>query len=168
MVPWSSLECSPSSHDGEHWFKSSRDYCFDEAIAMSTRTWTPAIVEIGDRIVALTVAEATMLSDYLEEVHGIKADASLVVAPPPKPDVIVSPPEPTEFSVVLEGFEAAKKIGVIKTVRENTSLGLKDSRDLVDAVPKTVKERLPKAEAEKLKAQLEAAGAKVSLKPVVE
>jgi large subunit ribosomal protein L7/L12 len=134
-------------------------------VAVSIRTWTPEIIEIGDRIVTLTVAEATMLSEYLEEVHGIKADASPVVLPPPKPDLIVPPPEPTEFNVVLDSFEAAKKIGVIKAVRETTSLGLKDARDLVDAVPKAVKERLSKDDAEKLKAQLEAAGAKVTIKP---
>jgi len=135
---------------------------------MHTRHWTPEIVAIGDRIVGLSVVQAAQLSDYLEEVHGIKADALPVVLPPPKPDLIFPPPEPTEFSVVLGGFETAKKIGVIKAVRENTSLGLKDARDLVDAVPKVIKERLPKADADKLKAQLEAAGAKVSIKPVAE
>jgi large subunit ribosomal protein L7/L12 len=91
-----------------------------------------------------------------------------VVLPPPKPDVIVPPPEPTEFSVVLEGFEAARKIGIIKAVRDNTGFGIKEARDFVDAAPKVVKDRLPKADAEKLKAQLEAAGARVSLKTVVE
>jgi large subunit ribosomal protein L7/L12 len=82
--------------------------------------------------------------------------------------VIVPPPEPTEFNVVLESFETAKKVGIIKVVRDNTSLGIKEAKDLVDAFPKVVKERLPKADAEKLKAQLEAAGAKVTVKPVVE
>jgi len=135
---------------------------------LETRTWTPEIVEIGDQIIALTVAQAAMLSDYLEVVHGIKADASPVVLPPVQPDVIVRPPEPTEFSVVLEGFEAARKIGIIKAVRENTGFGIKEARDFVDAAPKVVKDRLPKADAEKLKAQLEAAGARVSLKTVVE
>jgi large subunit ribosomal protein L7/L12 len=135
---------------------------------METRHWTPEIVEIGDRIVALSVGQAVMLSEYLEKVHGIMADASPVVPPPPKPDVIVPPPEPTEFSVVLEGFEAAKKIGVIKAVREAVGLGLKDAKDWVESTPKVVKENLPRADAEKLKALLEAAGAKVSAKPVVE
>lgn len=76
--------------------------------------------------------------------------------------------KPTEFDVVLDSFEAGRKIGIIKAVRDNTGLGLKDARDLVDAAPRAVKERLSRADADKLKAQLEAAGAKVSLKPVVE
>jgi large subunit ribosomal protein L7/L12 len=135
---------------------------------MSLRIWTPEIVAIGERLVALSVAEAEMLSAYLEEVHGLKAEAAPVAPRLPEPDVIVPPPEPTAFDVVLDSFEIPQKIGVIKAVRDNTGLGLKDARDLVDAVPKTVKERLPKAEADRLKAQLEAAGAKVSLKPIIE
>ena len=78
----------------------------------------------------------------------------------------VQPPDPLDCAVVLEGFDPAKKIGVIKAVRENTGLGLKEAKETVEAFPKFIKESLPKAEAEKLKAQLEAAGAKVSLKPV--
>jgi large subunit ribosomal protein L7/L12 len=132
---------------------------------MSTRIWTPEIVAIGERIIGLTVAQAEMLSAYLEEVHGLRADALPVAPPPPEPDVIVPPPPPTAFDVVLDSFETARKIGVIKAVRDNTGLGLKDARDLVDAVPKTVKEGVTKAEAEKLEAQLEAAGAKVTVKP---
>lgn len=89
-----------------------------------------------------------------------------MVPPPPVPDVVVQPPEPSEFSVVLEGFDATKKLGVIKTVRDRLGLGLKDARDFVDAAPKAVKDRLPKCDAEKLKAQLEDAGARVSMKPV--
>jgi len=135
---------------------------------MSTRIWTPEIVAIGERIIALTVAQAEMLSAYLEEVHGLRADAFPVVPTPPEPDVTVSPPPPTAFDVVLDSFETARKIGVIKAVRDNTGLGLKDARDLVDAVPKTVKERLPRPDADKLKAQLETAGAKASLKPVID
>ena len=135
---------------------------------MERRHWSSEIVEIGDQIVALSVAQAARLSEYLEEVHGIKADASPVVLPPPGPDLVVPPPEPTEFSVVLERFEASTKIAVIKAVRETIALSIKDARDFVDSVPKVVRNRLPKADAEKLKAQLEAAGAKVSIKPVVE
>ena len=91
-----------------------------------------------------------------------------MILPLPQPDVIVAPPEPTDFSVVLESFEDSRKIGIIKAVRESTGLGIKDARDLVDAVPKVIRDRLPLAEAEKLKAQLEAVGATVSLKPVVD
>jgi large subunit ribosomal protein L7/L12 len=133
---------------------------------METRQWSPDIIAIGEQIVALSVAQAALLSEYLEKVHGIKADASPVL-PPPKPDVIVSPPEPTEFNVVLEGYEAAKKIGVIRAVREITGIGLKEASEFVNAVPKVIKDRLPKADAEKLSAQLEAAGAMVSVKAVI-
>ena len=81
----------------------------------------------------------------------------------------VSKPSSTTLnSVVMEGFDTAKKIGIIKAVRENTGFGIKEAKDFVEAVPKVVNDRLPKADAEKLKAKLEAAGAKVSLKPVVE
>src|SRR5208337_4652933 len=104
----------------------------EKGIVMETRHWTPEIVAIGDRIIALSIVQATQLSEYLEEVHGIKADALPVVLPPPKPDLIVPPPQPTEFSVVLEGFETAKKIGVIKAVREIAGLGLKDAKDWVE------------------------------------
>lgn len=58
---------------------------------MSTRTWTPDIIDIGERIVTLTAAQAVMLSKYLEEVHGIRTDSAPVVLPPPEPDVIVLP-----------------------------------------------------------------------------
>jgi large subunit ribosomal protein L7/L12 len=133
---------------------------------MATRQWSPDIIEIGDQIVALTIAQAAMLSEYLEKLHGIKADASPVL-PPPTPDVIVLPLEPTEFNVVLEGYEAAKKIGVIRAVREIKGIGLKEASDFVNAVPKVIKDRLPKADAEKLKAQLEAAGAMVSVKAAI-
>lgn len=135
---------------------------------MDRRHWSPEIVEIGDQIVALSVAEAVILSDYLEVVHGIKADASPVVLPPPKPDVVMPPPVPIEFCVILESFGAASKIAVLKAVRENLGLSIKDARDIVDAVPKVVRERLPKADAQKLKAQLAAAGAKATVKPVIE
>ena len=70
----------------------------------------------------------------------------------------------TEFTVVLEGFDAAKKINVIKVVREITGLGLKEAKDLVEGAPKPVKENIPKDEAEKIKKKLEDGGAKVSLK----
>jgi large subunit ribosomal protein L7/L12 len=74
-----------------------------------------------------------------------------------------SPPPPPDFDVRLDGFEAAKKINVIKVVRELTALGLKEAKDLVEGPPRVVKGGLPRDEAEKLKGQLEAAGAKVTL-----
>jgi large subunit ribosomal protein L7/L12 len=133
------------------------------------RTWSPEIVEIGDKIVGLTVAKAVELGNYLEEKHGIKPAASAVaVAPGPAGGggaaVAEKPPEKTEFTVQLDGFDAAKKINVIKVVREITGLGLKEAKDLVEGAPKPVKENVSKEEAEKLKKQLEDGGAKVSLK----
>src|SRR5262245_8661807 len=133
------------------------------------RTWTPEIKKLGDDLVALTVAKAVELGDYLEEVHKIKPAASAVaVAPGPGGGggaaVPEKPAEKTEFTVVLEGFDAAKKINVIKVVREITGLGLKEAKDLVEGAPKPVKENIAKADAEKFKKQLEDGGAKVSLK----
>jgi large subunit ribosomal protein L7/L12 len=134
------------------------------------RTWAPEIKEIGDKIVALTVAKAVELGDYMEQVHGIKPAASAVaVAAGPAGGgggaaVAEKPVEKTEFTVVLEGFDAAKKITVIKVVREITGLGLKEAKDLVEGAPKPVKENVSKEEAEKFKKQLEDNGGKVSLK----
>lgn len=137
---------------------------------MNARTWTPEIIEIGDQIVSLSILQATELAQYLEHVHGVKALALPAVLPTPVTDLTPRPPapEPTDFGVFLDGFDAAKKIAVIKAVREKTALGLKEAKNLVEAAPTAVKDRLPKADAEKLKAELEAAGAKVTLKPVVE
>jgi large subunit ribosomal protein L7/L12 len=131
------------------------------------RVWSPEIKDIGEKIVALTVAKAVELGDYLEEVHGIKAAAGAVaVAAMPAGGAAVAekPAEKTEFTVVLEGFDAAKKINVIKVVREITGLGLKEAKDLVEGAPKPVKENISKEEAENLKKKLEEGGAKVALK----
>ncbi len=138
---------------------------------MNARTWTPEIVEIGDQIVGLSVGTAAELVQYLEQVHGVKALALPVLPPVPDPDPKDKkplPPVPTAFDVMIDGFDIPRKVAVIKVVREKTALGLKESKDLVEAAPKLVKDKLPQADAEKLKAELEAAGAKVSLKPVVE
>jgi large subunit ribosomal protein L7/L12 len=129
------------------------------------RTWSPEIKEIGDKLVALTVAKAVELGDYMEEVHKIKPAASAVaVAPTAGPAAAEKPAEKTEFTVQLDGFDPAKKINVIKVVREITGLGLKEAKDLVEGFPKSVKENVSKEEAEKFKKQLEDGGAKVSLK----
>jgi len=129
--------------------------------------WAPEIKDLGERIVGLTVAKAVELGDYLEKVHNIKPAASAVaVAAGPAGGAALpeKPPEQTEFSVILEGFDAAKKINVIKIVREITGLGLKEAKDLVEGSPKPVKENVSKDEANKLKQKLEEGGAKVSLK----
>jgi large subunit ribosomal protein L7/L12 len=123
--------------------------------------------ELGDKIVELTLKQAKELSDYLEQVHGIKPAAGggmVMMAGPggggggPAPVA-----EKTEFDVVLEGF-GDKKIGVIKVVRAATGLGLKEAKDLVEGVPSKVKEGISKEDAEKLKKELEEAGATVSIK----
>ena len=80
------------------------------------------------------------------------------------PAAVEKPPEKTEFTVTLEGFDPAKKINVIKVVREITGLGLKEAKDLVEGFPKPVKENISKDEAEALKKKLEDGGAKISLK----
>ncbi len=132
------------------------------------RVWSAEIKDLGDKIVALTVAKAVELGDYMEEVHKIKPAASAVAVAAPAAGggaaVAEKPAEKTEFTVSLDGFDAAKKINVIKVVREITGLGLKEAKDLVEGSPKPVKENISKEEAEKIKKQLEDGGAKVSLK----
>jgi len=132
----------------------------DEAI----REFSESTKEMGDKIAALTLKEAKELSDYLKEVHGIEAAAGGAVMMPQGPGEAAAQPEvQTEFDVVLENF-GEKKIGVIKVVRAATSLGLKEAKDLVEAVPSKVKEGISKEDAEKLKVELEEAGATVSIK----
>jgi large subunit ribosomal protein L7/L12 len=129
------------------------------------RSWAPDIKDLGDKIVALTVGKAVELGDYLEQVHGIKAAAGGAVMMAPAAATEAAKPEvKTEFTVQLDGYDAAKKINVIKVVREITGLGLKEAKDLVEGSPKPVKENISKDEAEALKKKLEEGGAKVSLK----
>lgn len=131
------------------------------------RQWSDDIKTLGDKIVTLTVAKAVELSEYMEEVHKIKpAGGGVMVAAGPAagPAAAEKPAEKTEFTVSLDGFDAAKKINVIKVVREITGLGLKEAKDLVEGAPKPVKENVSKEDAEKIKKQLEDGGAKVSLK----
>ena len=119
------------------------------------------LAKLVDELSALTVMEAADLSKMLEEKWGVSAAAA--VAAPAAGGAAAAAEEKTEFDVVL--VEAgANKINVIKEIRAITSLGLKEAKDLVDGAPKTVKEGAPKAEAEEIKAKLEAAGAKVELK----
>jgi large subunit ribosomal protein L7/L12 len=113
----------------------------------------------------LTVLEAAELAKMLEEKWGVSAAAAVAVAAAPGAGGAAAPAaeEQTEFSVVLAAI-GDKKIEVIKEVRAITGLGLKEAKDLVEAAPKPVKEGVSKEEADKLKAQLEKAGAKVELK----
>src|SRR5262249_6328000 len=102
---------------------------------------------------------------YLEQVHGIKPEASPVVLPLPNPDLVLPrAPEPTEFCVILEGYESPQKIGLIRVLRELLGLGIKEARDSLDNLPKPVRGGLAKDEAEKLKTQLSAAGGQVVIK----
>ena len=124
-------------------------------------------MDLGDKIVGLTIGKAVELRDYLKEKYKIEpASGGVVVAAGPGPGAAAAekPPEKTEFTVQLDGFDAAKKINVIKVVREITGLGLKEAKDLVEGAPKPVKENVSKEDAEKIKKQLEDGGAKVSIK----
>jgi large subunit ribosomal protein L7/L12 len=120
--------------------------------------------KLVDELSKLTVLEAAELSKKLEEVWGVSAAAPVAVAAAGGGAAAAAPAaEQTEFSVILvDGGE--KKINVIKEVRAITSLGLKEAKDLVEGAPKTVKDGVPKAEAEAMKKKLEEAGAKVQLK----
>ena len=134
---------------------------------MSDRAWSAGIKEIGDKIANLKVSEAVELGDYLKEVYKIEpAGGGAIMAAAPAaaagPAAVVE--AQTEFAVILTGFDAAKKINVIKVVREITGLGLKEAKDLVEGHPKTVKDNVDKPTAEKIKKQLEDGGAKVEVK----
>jgi large subunit ribosomal protein L7/L12 len=117
--------------------------------------------KIVDELSSLTVLEAAELAKLLEEKWGVSAAAAVAVAAAPAAAAPVE--EKTEFTVVLAAA-GEKKIEVIKEVRALTGLGLKEAKDLVEGAPKAVKEGVNKEEAEKVKAQLEKAGAKVELK----
>jgi large subunit ribosomal protein L7/L12 len=121
--------------------------------------------KIVDDLSSLTVLEAAELAKLLEAKWGVSAAAAVAVAAAPAGGGAAAAPveEKTEFTVVLAAA-GDKKIEVIKEVRAITALGLKEAKDLVEGAPKTVKEGVAKEEAEKIKAALEKAGAKVELK----
>jgi large subunit ribosomal protein L7/L12 len=129
-----------------------------------------AIAELGDKIAGLTLAQAVELKNYLKEKYQIEPAAGGVMmagpaaAGPAAPAAPVA--EPTEFNVILEsGFDAAKKIGIIKVVRELTGQGLAEAKATVEGAPKAIKEAVDKKVAEDVKKKLEEAGAKVTVKP---
>lgn len=125
--------------------------------------WSDNIREIGDQIAALTPEKATSLLAYLKETYNIDAPESLVPRQePPKEEV--KPQEQTEFAVVLESFDMAKKITLVKCYREITAAALKDAMEAINNLPRVIKEGLAKADAEKLKSLLEECGGKASLK----
>lgn len=120
------------------------------------------LAKIVDELSGLTVMEAADLSKLLEEKWGVSAAAPVAAVAASGPAVSAEA-EQTEFDVVLAAV-GDKKIEVIKVVRAITSLGLKEAKDLVDGAPAPVKQAVSKAEADDIKAQLEAAGAKVEVK----
>ena len=130
------------------------------------RVFSDAIKALGDQIMGMTLKDAKELSDYLKDVYGVEpaAGGAVMVAGPAGADAAPAAEEKTEFDVILEGFDAAKKIGVIKVVRTATGAALGEAKALVEGAPKPIKTGLAKEDAEKLKKELEEAGAKVSLK----
>jgi large subunit ribosomal protein L7/L12 len=122
------------------------------------------IKALGDQLVELTVKEVNELASYLKETHGIEPAAAAVIAGPAAGGgaaAVVE--EKTNFDVVLKAA-GPNKLQIVKLVKELTGLGLKEAKDMVDGAPKTIKEGLPKDEAENLKKQLIEAGAEVELK----
>ena len=134
-----------------------------------TKEFSTAIKKLGDEIVTLTLKEAKELSDYLKDVHGIEpaAGGAVVMAAPAaggEGGGAAAVEEKTEFDVVLEGYEDAKKVAVIKVVKNATGGGLAESKTLVESKPCKIKAGVSKDEAAKLKKELEEAGAQVSVK----
>ena len=129
-----------------------------------------AVQELGDKLAGLTIAQAVELKNYLKEKYQIEpAGGGVMMAAMPTAttgggEAAAKPAEATEFDVILEGCDAAKKINVIKVVRELTGLGLKEAKDLVEGAPKPVKENVSKDDAAKFKKSLEDGGAKVEIK----
>ncbi len=138
----------------------------DEQVNETAKSWGADIKEIGDKIVALSLLQAKELADYLKEEYGIEPAAGgavMMAAAPGAGGAAEEAEEKTSFDVILKGF-GEKKIQVIKEVRALTGLGLKEAKDLVEGVPKPVKEGVSKDDAEAAKKQLEEAGAEVEIK----
>ena len=130
------------------------------------REFAAEIKELGDKIMGMTLKEAKELSDYLKDVHGIEPAAGgavMMAAPAAGAGEAAAAEEKTEFDVVLEEF-GANKVAVIKVVRTATGASLGDAKSMVEAAPKAIKQGVSKEEAEKLKKELEEAGAKASIK----
>ncbi|RKY22632.1 MAG: 50S ribosomal protein L7/L12 [Planctomycetota bacterium] len=130
----------------------------------ATTEFKTEIKDLGDKIVGLTLLDAQQLSDYLKDEYGIEpAAGGGVMMAAPADGAGGADEEQTAFDVMLTG-QGDKKIQVIKAVRAITGLGLKEAKDLVESAPKAVKEGVSKDEAEKVKAELEEAGASVEVK----
>jgi large subunit ribosomal protein L7/L12 len=137
----------------------------NETMSTAVAEFDQSTKELGDKIAGLTLLQAKQVVSYLKDVHGIEpaAGGAVMMAPGGGGAAAAPVEEKTEFDVILAAV-GDNKINVIKVVRSATSLGLKEAKDLVEGAPKPVKTGLPKADAEKLKAELEGAGAKVEIK----
>jgi large subunit ribosomal protein L7/L12 len=136
-------------------------------IELGVQKMSTATDEILDKLKSLTLLEASELVKQIEEAFGVSAAAPVGgMMMMGGPAAAAAEPEEvqTEFSVILEEVPADKKIAILKEVRAITGLGLKEAKDLVEAAPKAVKEAIAKEAAEELKKQLEAVGAKISIK----
>ncbi len=123
------------------------------------------IKELGDQLVNLTVKEVRELAEYLKEEHDIEpATAAVAVTKPASSNEYLDAAEKkNEFDVILKAV-GSSKLAVVKLVKELTGLGLKEAKELVDGAPKSLKEKVPKDEAEGIKSRLQEAGAEVELK----
>ena len=128
---------------------------------MAVKAITPE--EFVDALPSWSVLDVINAVKLMEEKLGIKAAAAVAAAPAAAAAEVAAPEEQTEFTVVLTAIGDAK-VNVIKAVREITGLGLKESKDLVDAAPKPVREAVPKEEADQVKAKLEEAGASAEIR----
>jgi len=151
----------PGPADGSN---RTEDRARERARRSDTAMASDKIQGILDQIKDLTLLEAAELVKSMEETFGVSAAAAAVATAPAASAAAAPVEEKEDFDVVLAAFDAAKKIGIIKVVRELTGLGLKEAKDLVEAAPKPIKEAVPKAEAEDMKKKLTEAGATVELK----
>jgi len=128
-----------------------------------------AVAELGDKLAKLTIAEAVELKTYLKDKYQIEpaAGGAVMMAGPAAGGAAPAAPaaEPTEFNVILEAADPAKKINVIKVVRELTGQGLAEAKATVEGAPKAIKENVDKKTSEDIKKKLEEAGGKVTVKP---
>lgn len=129
-----------------------------------------SVTELGDQLAGLTIAQAVELKNYLKEKYQIEPAAGgavMMAGPAAGPAAAAAPAaEATEFNVILEGgFDTAKKVGIIKVVRELTGQGLAEAKATVEGAPKAIKENVDKKTADDVKKKLEDAGGKVTVKP---